>query len=167
MRIELVVAMDEKRVIGRDNTLPWHIPEDLKFFKRVTMGKPMLMGRRTFEAIGRALPGRDSIVLTRQADFAAEGVLVVADLDQALDQARSCAAARRADALMVIGGAQIFAETLPIADIIHLTRIHAAFAGDTFFPAFDEGSWRETWREAHPAAEHYPAFTFARLERST
>lgn len=165
MRIELVVAMDEDRVIGRDGALPWHIPADLKFFKQITMGKPMLMGRQTFEAIGRALPGRDSIVLTRRRNFRAEGALTAHDMSQALELGGRCARSRGTDALMVIGGAQVFAEILPQADIIHLTRIHARHAGDTWFPALDKSRWHEAWREVHPATKDYPAFTFARLER--
>ena len=166
MRIELVVAMAENCVIGRNNTLPWHIPADLQFFKTVTMGRPMIMGRKTFEAIGRALPGRDSIILSRATDIPAEGTIRAGSLAEALDRAEACARARGTDRIMVIGGAQVFAETLPLAAVIHLTRIHAIYEGDTFFPDYDESPWRETAREAHPAGEDGPAFTFLRLERT-
>jgi dihydrofolate reductase len=166
MRIELVVAMAENRVIGRDNALPWHIPEDLKRFKALTMGKPMIMGRRTFDSIGRVLPGRDSIVLSRSGDFGPDGLIVAASLDDALEKATARAEARRVDAIMVIGGARLFAETLPMADFIHLTRVHASPPGDTFFPALDETRWRETWRDAHPSGKDHSAFTFLRLERT-
>ena len=166
MRIELVVAMAENRVIGRDNALPWHIPADLKRFKALTMGKPMIMGRRTFDSIGRVLPGRDSIVLSRSGTFGPDGIIVAASLDDALKKAAGRAEARRADAIMVIGGAGLFAATLPLAEVIHLTRVHERPPGDTFFPDLDGTRWRETWRDAHPASKDHSAFTFLRLERT-
>ncbi|GJE57520.1 MULTISPECIES: dihydrofolate reductase [Methylobacterium] len=157
--ISLVVAVARNGVIGRDNGLIWHLSSDLKRFKALTMGKPMLMGRKTFAAIGRPLPGRRSIVLTRDQGFAAEGAEVVHDWDAAL-------AATGADELMVVGGGEIYALALPHADRIHLTEVDTAPEGDAYLPAFDRSAYRETLREAHPAGgrdDH--AFVFIDLER--
>ena len=137
MRRSLVVAMARNRVIGRDNALPWRLPADLAHFKKVTMGHPIVMGRRTYESIGRALPGRTNIVVTRNAAFSAPGCIVVASLDAAWK------AAGEADEVCVIGGTSLFEEALPIADVIHLTEIEAEVAGDTYFPNFDRSEWRE------------------------
>ncbi|GEP08381.1 dihydrofolate reductase [Methylobacterium gnaphalii] len=157
--ISLVVAVARNGVIGRDNGLIWHLSSDLKRFKALTMGKPMLMGRKTFEAIGRPLPGRRSLVLTRDRSFRAEGAEVVHDWDESLTVAR-------AEELMVVGGGEIYALSLPHADRIHLTEVDTAPEGDAHFPPFDRSAFRETLREAHPAGgkdEH--AFTFIDLER--
>lgn len=135
--ISLIVAHDPHRVIGTNNELPWHIPEDLKYFKEETMGKAMVMGRKTYESIGRPLPGRLSIVITRDETYmAAEGVVIVHNVGDAIEKAREYA-----DEVMVIGGAEIFKMTLPIADRLYITEIHEAFDGDTFFPAYGE-NWR-------------------------
>lgn len=159
-RITLVVAMDDSGVIGRGGGLPWRLPNDLKFFKRITMGKPILMGRRTHESIGRPLPGRDNLVLTRDPTYAAEGCRVVHDLDEAL------AAAEGAGELMVIGGAEVYKRCLPLADRIWLTRVHGRFEGDTHMPALDPADWHETWRETHPADDKNPyPHSFVLLER--
>ncbi|HEU4626654.1 MAG TPA: dihydrofolate reductase [Steroidobacteraceae bacterium] len=158
--ISHVVAMARDGVIGRDNTMPWHLPDDLKHFKAVTMGKPMLMGRKTFESIGKPLPGRTTLVLTRDPAWHAQGVVVVRSLDEALQ--------RVADApeLCVVGGAEIFSLTLPITQRIHLTRIHANIPGDTVYPTLDISQWREAERIEHPAdARHAYAMTFSTLER--
>ena len=158
-RISLVAAVAHNGVIGRDNGLIWHLSTDLKRFKALTMGKPMLMGRRTFDAIGRPLPGRRTLVLTRDARFAAAGVEIVHDWHEAL-------ATASADELMVIGGGEIYALALPHADRIHLTEVDTAPEGDTRFPDFDRSAFRETLREPHPAGgrdEH--AFSFVDLER--
>jgi dihydrofolate reductase len=161
MLISLMVAMDEAGVIGRDNALPWHLPEDLKRFKAVTMGKPVLMGRKTFESVGKALPGRKNLVLTRSPDWQREGITVVHTVDEAL--ARSAGAAE----LVVIGGEEVFKLALPLARRIYLTEVHAQLAGDTTFPPFDRLPWHETARAAHPADErHAFAMTFLTLERS-
>lgn len=148
--VSLVVAMAENGVIGNANRLPWHLPADLKHFKNVTMGKPMLMGRKTFQSIGKALPGRRSLVLTRQADtgsFTANGIEVVHSVDEALR------AAADAGELMVIGGADVYRSVLPLAGRIYLTRVHAAIAGDTRFPAMDWNGWRCLSRTTHAADE--------------
>lgn len=154
----LVVARAANGVIGRDNRLPWHIPADLAHFRRLTMGKPVVMGRRTFESIGKPLPGRHNIVLTRGAGWAAPGVTVAADLGTAL-------AAADAPEVMIIGGAGVFAEALPRAARIELTEVHAAPEGDTVMPAPDPAAWRELAREDHPAADGQPAYSFVTLER--
>ena len=129
--ISLIVAHDPDRVIGLNNELPWHIPEDLAYFKEKTMGKAMVMGRKTYESIGRPLPGRQSIVITRNKDFSAEGVVVVHDLSEAIEQAKEYA-----EEVMVIGGAEIFRMVMGIADRLYITDIHTHFVGDTFFPSY-------------------------------
>lgn len=162
MRISVVVAMDENGLIGADGDLPWRLPADLRHFKINTMGKPILMGRRTFESIGRPLPGRDNLVLTRDRGFAAEGVHRMAGLDAALAWAH----AQGAQELAVIGGAQVYALALPRVQRLVLTRVHASFDGDTWFPALDWSEWRELARETHAADErHRYDFSFIELER--
>jgi len=147
-------------VIGRDNTLPWHLPEDLKRFKRLTMGKPILMGRKTFESIGKPLPGRENIVVTRDTNYHREGVTVVHDLDGALR------AAGNAPEIMVIGGAELFRALLPRAGRIHLTRVHGNIAGDVMWPALDERDWQVVERESRAADErHAYAMTFEVWEK--
>jgi len=152
--IALVVAVARNGVIGRDNGLAWHLSSDLKRFKALTMGKPMLMGRRTWASIGRPLPGRRTLVLTRDPGFRAEGAEIVHDWDAAV-------AAAAAPELMVVGGAEIYALALPHADRLHLTEVEAEPEGDVRFPAYDRAAFRETFREAHPAGprdEHAFAF---------
>lgn len=161
MRLAVIAAVARNGVIGRDGGLPWRIPADLKFFKTTTMGKPMIMGRRTFESIGKALPGRTSIVVTRRPDFAAAGVEIAADVDQAL----AMAAATGADEAMVIGGGEIYAAVLPRADRLYLTEVNLDAEGDVYFPPFDRAQWREVSREDHPADGDTPAFSFVVLER--
>ncbi|KQT09862.1 diacylglycerol kinase [Methylobacterium sp. Leaf399] len=146
-RIVVVAAVAGNGVIGRDNQLIWRLRSDLRRFKALTMGRPLLMGRKTFQSIGRPLPGRRTLVLTRDPGFAAEGVEVVHGWEAAL-------AAAEGGELMVAGGAEIYALALPQADAIHLTEVEAAPDGDTVFPAFDRSAFREVGREAHPAAEH-------------
>lgn len=130
--------MARNRVIGRDNGLPWHLPADLQHFKRITMGKPMLMGRKTFESIGKPLPGRTNLVLTRDAHWASPGVVPVHSIEAALQASRDAAE------LAGIGGAQVFELLLPLAERIHLTRIDAEFEGDTWFPVLPADTWQET-----------------------
>ncbi|GGE59152.1 dihydrofolate reductase [Priestia taiwanensis] len=125
--ISLIWAMDENRLIGKDNDLPWRLPAELAYFKRTTMGQPIIMGRKTYESIGRPLPGRENIVVTRNSDFTAEGVTVVHSLHEALEQTKETEA-------FVIGGAQIYKEALPLASRLYVTHIHHAFEGDTYFP---------------------------------
>jgi dihydrofolate reductase len=156
----MIVAAADNGVIGRDNALPWHLPEDLKRFKRLTLGKPMVMGRKTFESIGKPLPGRLNIVVTRDANYRREGVVVAHDLEAALD------AAGEAPEVMVIGGAELFRLCLPRATRLHLTRVHAHIPGDVYWPGIDTGQWRLTERESHAADErHAHAYTFELWEK--
>jgi dihydrofolate reductase len=158
--ISLIVAMDRNRLIGRGNALPWHLPADLAHFKSITMGKPIVMGRKTYESIGRPLPGRHNIVVSRNPDFSAPGCTVVASVDAAL------AAAGRVPEIMVIGGAQLYAEMLPRAQRIYLTRVEAAFEGDAWFPALDTAVWRECQRAEHAPDDRNPCpYVFLVLER--
>ncbi len=160
--ITLVVAVSENGVIGRDGGLPWHLPEDLRRFKAATLGKPVVMGRRTFDSIGRALPGRHNIVLTRHAGFrpADPSVTVAHDLDDALR------AAGDVPEIMIIGGAEIYALCLPRAGRILLTRVHSRIEGDTVFAELDPAEWRVVSREHFPAdARHPQAMTFEDLQR--
>jgi len=156
----LVVAMARNRVIGRDNQLPWRLPADLAYFKRVTMGHPVIMGRRTYESIGRPLPGRLNIVVSRSPQFSAPGCTVVPSL------AEAWRAAGDAEEVCVIGGTSIFAEALPAADRIHLTEVEAEVPGDTWFPEFDRGEWTEREVERHaPDERHAYPFRIVVLER--
>jgi len=143
-RVTLIVARARNGVIGASGGLPWRLPEDLAFFKRTTMGHPIVMGRKTWESIGRPLPGRRSIVVTRDRNFVAAGAEVVHSLDEAIQR---CA---DTEEIFVIGGAQLYAEAMPRADRLLLTEIHADFEGDTHLPAPSPGLWRETNREPHP-----------------
>lgn len=158
--ITLIVAVADSGVIGRDNALPWHLPEDLKRFKRLTMGKPVVMGRKTFESIGKPLPGRHNIVVTRDSNYQREGVSVVHGVDDALR------AAEGAPEFMVIGGADLFRLFLPRADRVHLTRVHGNVEGDIRWPALDDREWRVVEREEHAADErHAYAMTFEVWEK--
>ena len=153
LRVSFIVAVAENGVIGRGGALPWHVPSDLKTFRRLTMGKPVIMGRKTFDSIGKPLPGRDNIVVTRDAAFSGPGVDRADGIDDALDIARHKAAERKVDEIMVIGGAQIFAAMLALADRIYLTRIHARPDGDVTFPEPEPRIWRVVSRksiEPHP-----------------
>ena len=154
----LIYARAENGTIGRDGALPWRIPADLKRFKALTMGKPMIMGRKTFDSFPRPLPGRRHIVLTRDTAWRAEGAEPVHSPADALATAGDGEVA-------VIGGAEIYALFLPLAERIELTEVHAAFAGDTHMPALG-AEWRETAREDHPATEGTPAFSFVTLQRA-
>ena len=160
MKISIVVAMAANRVIGNNNQLPWHLPADLKHFKQTTMGKPILMGRKTWESIGRPLPGRTNIVITRDENYAAPGCLVVHSVEAAMQ------AAEQQDEVMVIGGAEFYNQVLPRTDTIYLTRIHQDFEGDTFFPELDEAEWQEVERVDCDADDRNPyAYSFIRLNR--
>ncbi len=167
MTLCLVVAAAENGVIGRNNQLPWYLPEDLKHFKRVTLGKPVIMGRKTWESIGRPLPGRTNIVITRQPDYLAEGARVVDSLEAALELAEGVALIDGADEVMVIGGADIYRLALPRADRVYLTEVHAEVEGDAFFPDWDRSHWREVSRERQPARDESEyAYSFVTYERS-
>ena len=160
--VELVVAVTENNVIGRGNQLPWHLPADLKHFKSLTLGKPVLMGRKTYQSIGKALPGRLNIVLTRSSDFSPGDCVVVAGLDGAR------AAAGAESALMVIGGADIYRQCLPLARRIHLTLIHTRIEdGDTIFAGWRGAEWELKSSERHDADQKNPyAYSFITLERA-
>ena len=149
--IALVVAMAENRVIGKENKLIWHLPADLKFFKNLTTGHPIIMGRKTYESIGKPLPNRTNIIITRQADFTAEGCLVAHSLTEALMMAQQLDSD-----IFVIGGAEIYKQAMFLADTIYLTEVHHTFEGDTFFPEIDSVLWHETSREEHKADEKNP-----------
>jgi len=167
VRISLIVAMAQNRVIGLDGGMPWHISADLKFFKRVTMGRPVIMGRKTYQSIGGALPGRTNIVVTRNQDFHAPDADVVHDLNAALEKAKAMAEIEGVDEVFVIGGADIYAQAMTAADRIYLTEIALTPPGDAYFPELDEGGWRETSRESHDAEETGgPAYSFVELERT-
>jgi len=159
-RISLIAAVARNGVIGRDNSLVWRLSSDLKRFKALTMGKPILMGRKTWDSIGRPLPGRRSLVITRDRTLALPDATVVRDWDEAL-------AAVGGDELMVVGGAEIYRLALPHADRLHLTEVDAAPEGDAYFPPFERDLFRETLREAHgPSERDEFAFQFVDLERS-
>ncbi len=166
MRVSLIVAAGANRVIGRDGALPWRLPADLRHFRRVTTGKPVIMGRRTWESIGGPLPGRPCIVVTRNPEFRTEGARIAGSLEEALGLAAQIARGAGEDEVMVIGGEEIFRLALPRADRIYLTEIDIAPDGDTRFPELDPGEWREIAREDHPAGEDTPAYSFVVLERT-
>ena len=160
MTISIIVAVDRNRLIGRDNRLPWHLSADLKRFKRITMGKPIIMGRRTHESIGKPLPGRTNIVVSANPAYQAPGCVVAQSLSAAID------AAGDADEIMIVGGARLYEQAMPLADRIYLTEVEASFTGDTWFPPIDWGVWQEKQRDAHGADENNPhPFAFVLLER--
>ncbi len=162
----LVVAIAENGVIGRKQQMPWRIPGDLKHFKAVTMGKPMIMGRKTYDSVGKPLPGRTSIVLTRDKSWRADGVLVGHSLDDVLKLANDDAAKTGATEIAIIGGSALFEETLPIAAKIELTEVHASPEGDVLFPKYDRSTWRETRREGPIQGEKDDhAYSVVTLER--
>ncbi|MFT4823520.1 MAG: dihydrofolate reductase [Halioglobus sp.] len=166
MLLSVIVAVAENGVVGVDNALPWRLPEDLRYFKKVTMGKPIVMGRKTHESIGRALPGRPNIVISRNQDFTAPGISVVESIDGALELADEIAREDGQNELMVIGGAGIYALAIPKADRLYLTQVHAEYSGDVFLPAVDWELWLEVSREDHPSASSgSPAFSFLVYER--
>jgi len=159
-RICLIAAMASNRIIGRDNAMPWQLPADLRRFKALTMGHPVLMGRKTHESIGRPLPGRRNLVLTRDPAYHAAGCETVTSLEAAL------AACAGADEIFVIGGGEIYRASLPHAHSLEFTEIHASFEGDTRFPEFPQAEWREVRREAHAAQTDAPySYDFVRYER--
>ena len=160
MTISLIVAAANNDVIGSDGDLPWHLPDDLRNFKRLTLGKPVIMGRKTHESIGRPLPDRRNIVLTRDQSFAAPGCEVVASVDEALERVAD------ADDVMIIGGGEIYTTFLPMADKVYLTRVSADVEGDTLFAPLDESAWCLIRSENHPAdADHDYAFDTLVFER--
>nr|WP_295973976.1 dihydrofolate reductase [uncultured Bacillus sp.] len=135
--ISFIVAMDKNRVIGKDNQLPWHLPADLKFFKKTTMGHPIVMGRKTYESIGKPLPGRENVIVTRNEQYSPEGCTVIHSVEKLKDLA-----AARGEEIFVIGGAELFKTVLPDADRLYITLIEQEFEGDTFFPEYTESNWK-------------------------
>lgn len=166
-KIVLVVAIGENGVIGRNGKLPWRLKSELQHFKRVTLNHPVILGRKTFQSLKRPLPERTNIVLTRRAGEAKPGVLYASDLEEALALARTDAEQRGVDAIMVIGGSDIFARTLPSADRLELTRVHASPEGDVWFPDLEKDAWRETHSERHVRGQDdefdYTICTFERV----
>lgn len=166
--IVLVVAVAENGVIGRDKAIPWRIKSDLQHFRALTWGKPVLMGRRTFESIPKPLKGRTTIVVSRNGEFAAPGIVVAPSLETALDVAHADALRRSAEAIMIVGGQDIFARTLPLADRVEVTYVAARPEGDTFFPPLDAATWRSSTRSEHAAGADdefpYAFVTYQRIE---
>jgi dihydrofolate reductase len=162
MKLSLIAAVAENGVIGHAGDLAWRLPGDMKFFKQTTSGHHILMGRKTWESIGRPLPNRTMVVITRQPDYVADGCQVVDSLEAGVELARTAGETEA----FVIGGAEIYALALPRADRLYLTRVHAEFEGDTVFPDFDPTSWTQTLHEPHPADDNNPyPYTFTVLER--
>lgn len=168
MELSLICAMARNRVIGRNNKLPWHLSEDLKYFKRVTMGHCIIMGRKTWESIGRPLPGRTNIVVSRDKNYEPEGARVVHSLEEAIELAEKVSFVDGSEEAFVIGGAALYREALPLASRFHLTRVHAEVDGDTSLPEFDESQWHEIGREDFDSNESNPySYSICLLERAT
>ena len=162
MKISVIAAMSENRVIGRDGALPWHLPTDLARFKSITTGHTVIMGRKTFESVGRPLPQRRTIVITRNNDYQAAGVFIAHSLDEALDHAA------REDEIFILGGEAVYRIALPRADRLYLTIVHATIQGDTHFPPFEPDQWKLVEDDRHEADDrHAYAFTFRRYERTS
>jgi dihydrofolate reductase len=160
MIVSMIAALALNGVIGRDNSLPWRLPSDLKRFKSITMGKPIIMGRRTYESIGRPLPGRRNIVVTRNPTYRSEGCTIVHSVDAALE------AAAGSEEVVIIGGAELFRQLFPKADRLYLSIIDREFVGDTYFPEFDRSQWVEVLTETVDAIEDSPlSYRFTILER--
>ena len=160
MIISLIAAISQNLVIGRDNQLPWHLPADLKHFKSITWGKPIIMGRKTFESIGKALPGRENIVVTRQKDYQAEGCTIRHSLEEAISQSN-------AEEVMIIGGNQLFEQAMPLAHRLYLTVIHEDFEGDCFFPPWHQENWKVVSETSHePDEKNAYHYAFLELQRS-
>lgn len=162
MTLSIIVAASENNVIGINNHLPWHLPVDMKYFKDTTMGKPIVMGRKSFEELGRVLPGRPNIMITRQSDYKAEGLYIVPSLEAGIEKAKTFGT----EEIFITGGGEIFKLALPIIDRLYLTRVHAEVSGDTYFPEFDPRGWKLVKNERHEKDEkHAYALTFQVWER--
>lgn len=159
MRISIIAAMAENRVIGRDNALPWHLPEDLKHFRNLTMGHHILMGRKTFESIGKPLPGRISVVISRNPGFHHPGILRASSIEEAISLCKGD------DEIFLIGGAELYRQAIEVADRMYLTEIRVCFEGDASFPEFSPASWREIFRESH-SSENGLQFDFAVYDKN-
>ena len=179
VKLSLIVAMAKNRAIGLNNTLPWHLPEDLKYFKSVTMGKPIVMGRKTFDSIGRPLPGRLNVVITRNSEWQHPGVKTASSLQQAMSIAEEQRAAEQgergegegegisteAEEVMVIGGEEIYRTAIDLADRLYITRVQATVQGDAFFPEYNEADWQEVSRQ-EPEVQGDTPYFFQVLERA-
>lgn len=159
MSLSIIVGMAKNRVIGVDNDLPWHIPADLKYFQATTLGKPILMGRKTFDSIGKPLPGRQNIVITRNDAWKHEGVTVCPSLEAAISSAGE------ADEVMIVGGAQIYRQAVSMVDRMYITEVDVEVQGDATFPEFDVSEWRETSRQSFSAEDDKPAYAFVVYDR--
>ena len=159
IRVSIVVAVAENGVIGMEGDMPWQLSTDLKRFKALTIGKPMIMGRKTFMAIGSPLPGRTSIVITRDKTWQAEGVVPVHSLESAISVAKEIAQASEQYEICIVGGGEIYRQSIDLADVIHITRVHASPKGDTLFPEIDPNIWEEVYREHVPCGEKDTADT--------
>ncbi len=162
MRVSIIVAIAENGVIGRGGGLPWRLSEDLKRFKELTMGKPIVMGRKTFQSIGKPLPGRPNIVITRDKSFHPEGVHVAHGFEEALETAAELGTGGNEDEIMIIGGAEIYRLALAVAERMYLTKVHDTPKGDAYFPDYDRARWREVSRDSRSGR---PAYDFVVLER--
>ncbi|RDI46503.1 dihydrofolate reductase [Aquicella lusitana] len=162
MILSAIAALSENRVIGKNNQLPWHLPADLKHFKALTTGHPIVMGRKTYDSIGKPLPQRTNIIMTRDSSFQAPGCRIV----NSIEEAKAVAEKEQAEELFIIGGAQIYSQLLPITQRLYLTIVHQMFEGDAFFPDLNMSEWSETERETHRSDEKNPYdYSFVRLER--
>ena len=162
MIISIIVAMADNRVIGINNQLPWHLPGDMKWFRQNTLSKPIIMGRKTYESIGKPLPGRSNIIITREQDYHVEGGIIVHSIEQAMQ------AAGEAEEVMIIGGSSFYEQMLPQADQLYLTLVHANVEGDAWFPELDLNQWTEMEREDHDADDRNPyPYSFVHLKRTT
>lgn len=160
--LSAILAMSENRVIGKNNQLPWHLPADLKHFKALTTGHPIVMGRKTYESIGRPLPNRTNIIMTRHPSLHVSGCIVVTSIEAALE----CAKAENSTEIFIIGGAEVYNQLLPATQRIYMTVVHGQFDGDAFFPELDKTEWQEIERIDHPAdVNNAYAYSFLRLER--
>lgn len=163
--LSLIAALAENRVIGIDNSMPWHLPGDFKYFKATTLGKPIIMGRKTWDSLGRPLPGRLNLVVSRQAGLVLEGAEVFASLEAAVQRAEQWATEQGVDEVMLIGGAQLYAQGLADADRLYLTRVELSPEGDAWFPAFDTAQWQLVSTQANTAEDGKPAYHFDVWER--
>ena len=164
--LSLIAALGENRVIGVDNSMPWHLPGDFKYFKATTLGKPIIMGRKTWDSLGRPLPGRLNLVVSRQTGLQLEGAEVFASLEAAVERAEAWAIEQGVSEVMLIGGAQLYTQGLVDADRLYLTRVGLSPEGDAWFPEFDQAQWKRVSEELHEAAEGKPAFSFEVWERA-
>ncbi len=164
--LSLIAALGENRVIGVDNSMPWHLPGDFKYFKATTLGKPIIMGRKTWDSLGRPLPGRLNLVVSRQTDLALEGAEVFPSLEAAVQRAEAWALEQGGDELMLIGGAQLYAQGLEQAERLYLTRVALSPAGDAWFPEFDANRWKLVSNLENPAEGDKPAYSFEVWEKA-